>query len=189
MRRGLSWSSVGVPERRAAWPRAAGRPRRSGGSGRPTRWLLLAVGLAALGPWGCSANAAAAPSSRVEEQLDFGVEMARRGLWSEALFRFQQADRARPNDVRILNNIAVAYEAVGLFEQALEGYKRALKVDPSNRDLRNNYSRFVEFYQGFRPEVAQEAAPTEGQGEAQGEGQGAAAAEAPAPTAEAADDG
>ena len=61
------------------------------------------------------------------DQLDFGVSMARRGLWNEALFRFQQAQEERPGDARILNNIAVAYEAVGLFDEALETYQEALR--------------------------------------------------------------
>jgi Tfp pilus assembly protein PilF len=85
-------------------------------------------------------------------QLAFGVEMARRGLWNEALFRFRQALSENPGDARILNNLAVAYEAVGLFDEALEHYQKAVKVDPGNAQLKRNYARFVEFYQSFRPE-------------------------------------
>lgn len=86
-----------------------------------------------------------------EAQMRFGVQMAQRGLWNEALFRFRQARRMNPNNPRILNNLAVAYEAVGLFEEALQAYQEALRLDPGNRDLRRNYGRFVEFYQNFRP--------------------------------------
>ncbi len=86
------------------------------------------------------------------DQLDFGVSMARRGLWSEALFRFRQANRASPGDARTLNNMAVAYEALGQFEQALNHYQEAIRSAPTNRDLKKNYSRFVEFYRAFRPE-------------------------------------
>lgn len=85
-------------------------------------------------------------------QLDFGVDMARRGLWSEALFRFKRAHELNPNDARILNNMAVAYEALGQFDKALRHYQDAVKVDPSNRDLKRNYARFVEFYRAFRPD-------------------------------------
>lgn len=89
-------------------------------------------------------------------QLDFGVEMARRSLWSEALFRFRQAQVEQPSNPRILNNMAVAYEALGQFEQALESYQQALRLDPGNRELKRNYARFVEFYQGFKPQEQEE---------------------------------
>ena len=88
-------------------------------------------------------------------QLDFGVDMARRGLWSEALFRFKRAHELDPNDARILNNMAVAYEALGQFDKALRHYQDAVKVDPTNRDLKRNYARFVEFYRAFRPDEAE----------------------------------
>ena len=94
----------------------------------------------------------AAPLEAADEQLKFGVDMAKRGLWSEALFRFRQADKAQPGNPKVLNNLAVAYEAVGLFEEALETYQAALKADPANRELRRNYARFIEFYQSFKPE-------------------------------------
>jgi Tfp pilus assembly protein PilF len=85
-------------------------------------------------------------------QLAFGVDMAKRSLWSEALFRFHQAERLDPDNPRVLNNLAVAYEATGEYQKALEYYQKALKRSPDNRDLRANYSRFVEFYQGFKPD-------------------------------------
>jgi len=92
-------------------------------------------------------------------QLAFGVEMAKRGLWSEALFRFKQANRVSPGNPRILNNMAVAYEALGNFEKALDFYQSAIKSDPSNKELKRNYSRFVEFYRAFKPAEPEKAAP------------------------------
>lgn len=113
--------------------------------------------------------AACSGAGRVEPatspaQLDFGVEMARRGLWSEALFRFKQAERHAPGDPQILNNMAVAYEALGEFERALDYYQRAIKADRGNRDLRRNYSRFVEFYRAFRPDEVKGAEGVEDPG-------------------------
>lgn len=121
-----------------------GRPRGALMSSRRRFSLVLAVlcSLAGLTPL------AAAEQGR---QLEFGVEMARRGLWSEALFRFRRADAEDPENSRILNNLAVAHEAVGQFDEALELYKRAVKLEPANAELKRNYARFVEFYQGFRP--------------------------------------
>lgn len=83
-------------------------------------------------------------------QIAFGVDMARRGLWSEALFRFHQAETLDPQNARVMNNLGVAYEATGDYEKALGYYQRALKLEPNNRELRANYGRFVEFYQAFQ---------------------------------------
>lgn len=93
-------------------------------------------------------------------QLEFGVEMAKRGLWSEALFRFKQAEGLNPGDPAILNNLAVAYEALGRFDKALDYYQRAIKADRTNRDLKRNYSRFIEFYRAFKPDDAASADET-----------------------------
>ena len=107
--------------------------------------------------------------------------MAKRGLWSEALFRFRRADLEDPGNPRILNNLAVAYEAVGDFDSAMEYYKRAVEMAPGNAELKRNYARFVEFYQGFRPREpeADEAAEADETTEAEGEEAAAGAAEEP----------
>jgi len=84
-------------------------------------------------------------------QSKFGVEMARRGLWNEALFRFEQARRQRPNDAELLNDLAISYEAVGRFDDADDTYAEAVRAEPSNRQIRSNYAKFREFYQNYRP--------------------------------------
>lgn len=124
---------------------------------RPLRRALVVMALPAL--LGACASGSA-PHETPSNQLAFGVEMAQRGLWQEALFRFRQAERAGASDPRVLNNLAVAYEAVGDFDRALEVYKRALAAAPENRELKRNYARFVEFYQSFRPKVAADGAAT-----------------------------
>ncbi len=121
--------------------------------GYMTVTCLLIMALAATSAYGRKKQA---PETQ-QAQLAFGVQMAQRGLWSEALFRFKQAERLRPGDPRILNNMAVAYEALGNFEKALDYYQDAIKSDPTNRELKRNYSRFVEFYRSFKP-----AGPGEG---------------------------
>lgn len=110
--------------------------------------VLLALALVAVTA-GCS-GAARGPSA--EEQLEFGVRMARQGLWQEALFRFERADRMQPGDPKILNNLAVAQEANGRFQEALDTYRAALEVSPGNQDLKENYARFVDFFETYRPE-------------------------------------
>src|SRR5436190_19076202 len=78
-------------------------------------------------------------------QDDFGVQMARMNLWREALFRFRRAVEINPKDAMAHNNLAVAYEANGDFENARKEYLEALKLDRSNDYVKKNYSRFVEF--------------------------------------------
>lgn len=133
-------------------------PQRPGSRRRGALALALAAGLLAL-LTACSGNRASAGEG-AGAQLAFGVDMAERGLWSEALFRFHQAERLDPSNPRILNNLAVAYEATGAFDRALEYYQKALRAAPDNREARANYARFVEFYQSFRPR--QEKAPAAG---------------------------
>jgi len=91
-----------------------------------------------------------ARSNQSAAQLAFGVDMARRGLWNEALFRFQEAEKLDPQNPRIQSNMGVAYEASGQFDKALEYYQKALRLAPNDKEIRANYGRFVEFYQGFR---------------------------------------
>ncbi len=122
-------------------------------------WLLL--GALALLP--TSAALGDSDPASAKAQLDFGVKMAQRGLWQEALFRFKQANRIEPSNGRTLNNMAVAYEALGLFEKALEVYQDAVKIDPGNAELRQNYARFVDFYRNFRPDPADGAVTAEGE--------------------------
>jgi Flp pilus assembly protein TadD len=110
-----------------------------------------------------------------KQQMSFGVKMARRGLWNEALFRFHQASKLDPSNARILNNLAVASEATGRFDDALVYYRKALALAPADRGVKENYSRFVEFYQSFKPpeestEGTQEAEGQPGQDESKEEG-------------------
>jgi tetratricopeptide (TPR) repeat protein len=92
-----------------------------------------------------------------KDQLSFGIEMAQQGLWSEALFRFRQAERLTDGESAVIfNNLAVALEALGQFDEALESYRRALRLEPENRGLKRNYARFSEFYQSYKPAEEEE---------------------------------
>ena len=65
-----------------------------------------------------------------QSQLAFGVDMAKRSLWSEALFRFHQAERLDPNNPRALNNLAVAYFRTLDFRRAAEQGQKAAGAYP-----------------------------------------------------------
>jgi len=86
-------------------------------------------------------------TAKSETQRQFGVRMAKMNLWREAMFRFQRAIQIDPSDAMAHNNLAVAYEANGDFENAMKEYREALRLDRSNQYIQKNYSRFVEFTQ------------------------------------------
>ncbi|HVS33550.1 MAG TPA: tetratricopeptide repeat protein [Thermoanaerobaculia bacterium] len=91
-------------------------------------------------------------------QEQFGVRMAKMNLWREALFRFQRVVEIAPDDAMAHNNLAVAYEANGDFENALKEYREAIRLDRSNPYIQKNYSRFVEFTSRNRKRQQQNAA-------------------------------
>lgn len=84
-----------------------------------------------------------------DTQLAYGTSVARKGLWREAAFRYEQAIAKEPNNARAHNNLAVALEANGDFARALAEYKKALELDPNNNYIRRNYARFAEFYTSY----------------------------------------
>ena len=84
---------------------------------------------------------------KAETQKQFGVRMAKMNLWREAMFRFKRAIDIEPSDAMAHNNLAVAYEANGDFDNASKEYREALRLDRSNEYIQKNYSRFVEFTQ------------------------------------------
>jgi tetratricopeptide (TPR) repeat protein len=113
------------------------------GGGLKSRALaaaLLAGSLAA----GCSSGSGGAST-----QIAFGADVARHGLWREAAFRFEKAIADQPRNARAHNDLAVALEASGDFARALEEYKKALELDPTNNYIRRNYARFAEFYTSY----------------------------------------
>ncbi|HVS15492.1 MAG TPA: tetratricopeptide repeat protein [Thermoanaerobaculia bacterium] len=122
-----------------------------------TRAAALLLAFLALA--GSVASAQRKPAT-AKEQLQFGIEMAQQGLWSEALFRFKQAERLTDGQsAAIANNMAVALEALGQFDEALEYYRSALRLAPENRGLKRNYARFSEFYQSYQPAEEEPAEP------------------------------
>ena len=76
----------------------------------------------------------------------YGTEMAHKGFWREALFRYEKAAKLRPSDGQIQNNLAVAYESIGDTAHALAAYKRALELAPQDQKIKRNYARFAEYY-------------------------------------------
>jgi len=82
----------------------------------------------------------------VENQLLFGAEAARKDLWDEAIFRWKKVITSNPNSAAAHNNLAVAYEKKGLWDEANKEYEIALELSPDNKYIKMNFQNFKTFY-------------------------------------------
>lgn len=101
---------------------------------RKTSFVLVALFIVALVFTGC------APSLRTN-QVRFGVQAAEGGLWDEALFRWKKALAENPNDAAAYNNLGVAYERKGQWQEAEKAYLQALRLEPNNTQIKYNYQK------------------------------------------------
>jgi Flp pilus assembly protein TadD len=79
-----------------------------------------------------------------KSQVDFGINVAQRGLWREAIYRWEKATQLDPTYAAAFNDLAIAYEHEGQLEKARKAYEKALDLDPSNQQIRQNYELFKE---------------------------------------------
>src|SRR5512133_3238363 len=93
-----------------------------------------------------TAGAASAenPKKRAQAEVEFGIQVAEKGLWREALYRWEKAVELDPSYAAAYNNLAIAYEHEGMFEKARKAYDKALELDPKNVSIRQNYEFFKE---------------------------------------------
>ena len=78
------------------------------------------------------------------KQVEFGIAVAQRGLWREAIFRWQLATELDPTYAQAFNNLAIAYEQQGDLAKAREAYEKALRLDPNNPLIKQNHDLFKE---------------------------------------------
>lgn len=82
--------------------------------------------------------------NKSKEQTVFGIKVAQNQLWNEALYRWQKATELDPTYAAAWNNLAIAYEHEGKFEDARKAYEKALQLEPKNLMIRQNYDLFKE---------------------------------------------
>ncbi len=82
--------------------------------------------------------------SAAKDQVDFGIKVAQNGLWREAQYRWERAVELDPTYAEAWNNLAIAYEHAGRFDDARKAYETAIKLDPKNMTIRQNYDLFKE---------------------------------------------
>jgi len=76
--------------------------------------------------------------------VEFGIEVAGRGLWREAIYRWQRAIEIDPTYAEALNNLAIAYEHEGDLDKARASYEKAVALAPGNQTIKQNYEQFKE---------------------------------------------
>ena len=101
-------------------------------------FLLLAAFLLTAAP------AFADAREDAKKQVEFGIEVAQRGLWREAVYRFERATQLDPSYAAAHNNLAIGYEHQGELDKARGAYEIALKLDPDNQLIKQNYELFRE---------------------------------------------
>jgi type IV pilus assembly protein PilF len=89
-------------------------------------------------------SALADERSDAKSQVEFGIRMAQNALWKEATYRWEKAVQLDPTYAEAWNNLAIGYEHQGRFEDAEKAYQNALKLDPKNVSIRQNYDLFKE---------------------------------------------
>lgn len=95
-----------------------------------------------------------AEQDQVQDLLRFGAEMAKKGNWREARFRWEQARALEPDNARILNNLAVAHEALGDAAGARSLYQKARTFSQGDPHVAGNAARFEH---SAAPAVGQDA--------------------------------
>jgi Tfp pilus assembly protein PilF len=108
--------------------------------------MRKAIGCATLFVLLLTAGAALAADGqkRARAEVEFGIEVAQKGLWREAMYRWEKAVELDPRYVAAYNNLAIAYEHEGMFDKARQAYEKAAQLDPNNTFVRQNYEFFKE---------------------------------------------
>ena len=104
------------------------------------RALVVAAALVAFAPQAHAGDA----RSDAREQVEFGIKVARNGLWKEAAYRWEKAVQIDPTYAAAWNNLAIAFEQQGNFDKAREAYEKALKLKPNSTYIQQNYDLFRE---------------------------------------------
>lgn len=106
------------------------------------KWRLALTFLAVL--MACASPAWADVRESAKAEAEFGIEVAQRGLWREAIYRWERAVELDPTYAAAHNNLAVAYEHEGQLDKARQAYEKALALEPQNIQIRQNYDLFKE---------------------------------------------
>jgi Flp pilus assembly protein TadD len=89
---------------------------------------------------------ALAQKKDAEAHVTYGIELARKGIWTEARHQFERATQIEATYGAAWNNLGISLEQLGQFDEARKAYEKALEIEPGNTFYRNNYDLFREIY-------------------------------------------
>lgn len=112
------------------------------GTRRWRRTAALPVMAAAL----LAASSSTAAADSYVQNMRFAADMAKRGNWREAMYRWQQAAEASPGNPKVLNNLGVAHEALAEADQARAAYRRAIALVGEDTIIETNLERARRFW-------------------------------------------
>jgi len=72
-----------------------------------------------------------APNRQRLDYLNEALVLERQGDFDAAVTSYRLALRERPDDLKILQNMAIALSKVGRVEEAIRAYKKAVDLDPT----------------------------------------------------------
>ena len=104
---------------------------------KATAIVVMLVGLAV-------APLAADAREDAKKQVKFGITVAQKALWREAIFWWERATKSDPTYAAAHNNLAIAYEHEGDLTKARAAYEKALELEPNNAMIKQNYELFKE---------------------------------------------
>ena len=85
---------------------------------------------------------AACAVNSYRSDFEFANKLAKEGLWQEAIYRWQKARPPGGGSAALHNNLAVALEGLGRYDEAGREYELALKLAPANAQIQSNFNRF-----------------------------------------------
>ena len=92
----------------------------------------------------CAPASASDARSEAKKHVDFGIVVAQKGLWREAIMQWERATEIDPTYAAAFNNLAIAYEHEGDLDKARVAYDKALAIEPNNSYIKQNNELFKE---------------------------------------------